>query len=120
MLGGSLTLLRTFDFGFFLINILNIKRISGFRFYENLGNLISYLYIYIYSHNNLKFFEFWKMFLRNWQFSLTIIGQIFYFFWEEEMFFGTPGRLSISKHLKVSTRLSTFWVAGYASVQVIK
>lgn len=36
------------------------------------------------------------------------------------MFFGTPVRLSISKHLRVSIRLSTFWVAGYASGQVIR
>jgi hypothetical protein len=35
------------------------------------------------------------------------------------MFVGTPIRLSISKHLRLSIRLSTVWVAGYALGQVI-
>jgi hypothetical protein len=50
---------------------------------------------------------------------ILIIGQVFKKF-IEEMFFGTPTWLSISKHLRVSIRLSSVWVAGYALVQVIK
>jgi hypothetical protein len=61
------------------------------------------------------------MFKKNLAILILIIGQFFFFFFgEEEMFFGTPVRLSISKHLRVSIRLSAFWVAGYALGQVIK
>ncbi len=84
MLGGSLTLLRTFDFGLFF----KYKRISGFRLYENLQNLIFYFKKYIFITITISsFLSFWKCFLIKLAILINHWAGFFFFFLGEEMVF---------------------------------